>query len=581
MKLNKMLFMGMMALGTCALTSCNLDESPESFISPDQVGDSKTAADEWVTGVYSKWINDIFCYDELPRYIEIDADYISGPDWLFKYMGSGNFQAELYLDKMWKGPYNLIMRGNVALRYLNKMSIDEDYKNNAIGEVEFNQAMAYFLLVRAYGEVPIIEKTVDEGGEFQNPREPIAKVYNKIINLLTDAAEKLYHVDDARHQAGHVSAGSAAGLLAKVYATMASAAMPAGTDVIVRTGPAFDPNGSLDAEGTVNFAPLQTYTFKKRAVAGYGDMNSTELYTEASKWAWKVINGDYGNYELLPYKELWARAHNNDPEFMFSVGAINGDATYKNGIHTYYEGYTSGTTEFIQSGGWIGCTNNWYNLFDKDDYRITQGVKHRWRVYHQEEKNQGFYYPYTEQQCIKATGYDFSGNKVGNGKPKAPYNDGVHYYYTKVNGQCLAFTNKYSDVSDPSTGYADAQWPFLRYADVMLIYAESQNELGYGDVAMKYLNNVRKRSNATKMQTVADKVKMRSAILEERAKELACEGDRRWDIIRWGIYLDCMNVIGHDDSNNVKTRTERNLLYPLPVDEVNTNKKLKQNPGWQ
>lgn len=150
-----------------------------------------------------------------------------------------------------------------------------------------------------------------------------------------------------------------------------------------------------------------------------------------------------------------------------------------------------------------------------------------------------------------------------------------------MNGQCLAFTTKYSDVSDPSTGYADAQWPFLRYADVMLIYAEAENELGEGSEAMIYLNKVRDRSKATKMTTVADKLNMRSAILEERAKELACEGDRRWDIIRWGIYLDCMNVIDHDDSNNVKTRTERNLLYPLPVDEVNTNKKLTQNPGWQ
>ena len=47
-------------------------------------------------------------------------------------------------------------------------------------------------------------------------------------------------------------------------------------------------------------------------------------------------------------------------------------ATYKNGIHTYYEGYTSGSTEFIQQGGWIGCTNNWYNLFDKD-YESVRG----------------------------------------------------------------------------------------------------------------------------------------------------------------------------------------------------------------
>ncbi|MGN0225384.1 MAG: RagB/SusD family nutrient uptake outer membrane protein [Prevotella sp.] len=570
-----------MATMSISFGSCDLDETPESFISPDQMGDSKEAADQWVTGVYSKWINNIFCYDELPRYLEIDADYVAGPDWLFKYMGSGNFQAELYLDKMWSGPYNLIMRGNVARRYLAQMTIDEEYKNNCIGEVEFNQAMAYFLLVRAYGGVPVIDNAVDDGGDFQNPRQSVDSVYNKIIELLTDAQEKMYHIDDTRFTRGHVSAGSAAGLLAKVYATMAAAAKPAGTEVIVRTGPAYDPNGSLDANGEVNYTDLQTMTFKKRAVAGYEEMNSDELYRKASYWAKKVIDGEYGDYQLLAYDELWKKAHNNDPEFMFSVGAVNGDATYKNGIHTYYEGYTNGQTEFIQSGGWIGCTDHWYKLFDKDDYRITEGVKLRWRYYYHEEKNMGFYYPYTEQQCIKATGYDFSGNKVGNGRPKAPYNDGVTYYYSKVNGQCLAFTTKYSDVTDESTGFADAQWPFLRYADVMLIYAEAQNELGNQDEAMKYLNKIRKRSNATLMTVPGNQVQMRSVILEERAKELACEGDRRWDIIRWGIYLDCMNAVGHDDANNVKSRTERNLLYPIPVDEVNTNKFIEQNPGWQ
>jgi hypothetical protein len=84
-------------------------------------------------------------------------------------------------------------------------------------------------------------------------------------------------------------------------------------------------------------------------------------------------------------------------------------------------------------------------------------------------------------------------------------------------------------------------------------------------------------------RALSDKTKRRSAIIEERAKELACEADRRWDLIRWGIYLDAMNAIGGtDDGGVVKNRTERNLLFPIPQQEINTNPAINaNNPGWQ
>lgn len=168
----------------------------------------------------------------------------------------------------------------------------------------------------------------------------------------------------------------------------------------------------------------------------------------------------------------------------------------------------------------------------------------------------------------------------------APFNDGVNYY-TTMDNQCLAFTTKYEDVTDGSTEQADANWPFLRYADVLLIYAEAENELGNQQEALTYLNKVRERSNA---QTgwlegnggLGTTEKMRSAIIEERAKEFACEADRRWDLIRWGIYLDAMNALGGSDDSGVnKSRTSRNLLYPIPAAELNTNHAIKgNNPGW-
>ena len=124
----------------------------------------------------------------------------------------------------------------------------------------------------------------------------------------------MYLNTDANWQEGHVSAGSAAGLLAKVYATMAAAALPEGTEIIVRSGAPYTGTGSSRV-----YAPLQTFTFKKQAIAGYEAMDAKALYTKAAEWAEKVIKGEYGSYELLPYSALWKKANATASEFMFSI----------------------------------------------------------------------------------------------------------------------------------------------------------------------------------------------------------------------------------------------------------------------
>lgn len=567
-------------MGTFTGCSSWIEEDPDSFITPDMLGDSEDAAKQWVTGVYSKWINDMFRWGYFPRVLEQDADYISGPDWLFGTFGAGNFQGEPEVpDALWNGCYNLIGRANLAEREISAMSsISDAVKNNAIGEVKFHKAFAYFLLVRAYGPVPV-QPEVDTSDKNQ-PRQSVDSVYNYIIKNMKDAAAMMYKNTDQAYESGHVSAGSAAGMLAKIYATMASAAMPVGTPIEVKTGGAYDGEGD-DKE----YAPLVTYTFNKTAVSGYENMDPQALYEQASEWAWAVISGEYGSYELFPYDQLWLKASCNASEFMFSIASADGNDTYSTQVHTQYDGYrTAAGSDFIASGGWTGCTRHWYDLFEHDDYRITQGVKHRWRVNGQQDGNLGFFYPLTEEYSIMATGTDLDGNYVQ--APSGIYADGVSYYYNKTS-ECLAFTTKYSDVTNNATENADANWPFLRYADVMLIYAEAENELGNLNKALTYLNEVRERSNATPGSLTGNgaldtKDKMRSAIVEERAKEFACEADRRWDLIRWGIYLDAMNAIGNNEDSGVsKIRQTRNLLFPIPNSELNTNKAITENnPGW-
>lgn len=559
-----------------------IEEDPEGLVTKERVGDSQEAAAQWVTGTYSKLIYDMFCWGYFPRVLEHDADYISGPDWLFGTFGAGNFQGESDVtDALWKGCYGLIARANNGIREISGMSnLTEEARDNALGELRFLRAFGYFLLVRAYGDIPL--QPEEETSAYDQPRQPVAQVYDYIISNLEQAAALMYKNTDAAYQRGHVSAGSAAGLLAKVYATAAAAAMPAGTEVTVRTGA---PYSGTDDNRT--YAPLQTMTFSKQAVSGYEAIDAKAYYAKAAEWARRVIDGEFGTYELLPYDLLWKKSSATASEFMFSLQTVSGDATYKVSVHQQYEGYmTEQGSDFIQEGGWVGCTRHWYDLFDHDDLRITKGVKHRWRAKTQRESNSGFYYPQTNEYCIMATGYDLNGQRVGDGEPTGIYADGVSYYYAQ-DAQCLAFTTKYMDVTNNAISNADANWPFLRYADVLLIYAEAQNELGNAADAITYLNMVRRRSNATEARTTGDgaldtTTKLRSAIIEERAKELACEGDRRWDLIRWGIYLDAMNAIGgSDDAGVLKTRQQRNLLFPIPVAEINTNSAINQNnPGW-
>lgn len=279
---------------------------------------------------------------------------------------------------------------------------------------------------------------------------------------------------------------------------------------------------------------------------------------------------------------------------MFMLQTLNNDEEYGNTIHRWFSG-TENAQGLIQQGQWIGNRYHWYTLFDSKDYRITKGVKHRFRYSYQASDNYGFYYPNTPEYKLMATGYDENGNKVAD--PVAPYNDGVQYTFN-VSSSTLAYSTKYSDVTDPTVERSDAYWPFLRYADIVLIYAEAMCELGSGvdSEAIKALNAIRARSNANPAVTsgngaIDSKVALRSAIFEERAKELALEGDRRWDLIRWGLYLDVMNSIGGTNEDGTKTnydeasvnkhRETKHLLFPIPSAEISTNDAIdSNNPGW-
>ncbi|AWO01001.1 RagB/SusD family nutrient uptake outer membrane protein [Chitinophaga alhagiae] len=128
-------------------------------------------------------------------------------------------------------------------------------------------------------------------------------------------------------------------------------------------------------------------------------------------------------------------------------------------------------------------------------------------------------------------------------------------------------------------------WPVLRYADVLLMYAEALNETGATGEAIKPLNEVRKRAG---LEDVEDEgqVALRDTILHERRVELCFEGHRWLDLLRTGKMLQVMTDykekytgVGYLVENyDIKAR---NVLYPVPFRERSLNPNLSQNDGYE
>lgn len=122
----------------------------------------------------------------------------------------------------------------------------------------------------------------------------------------------------------------------------------------------------------------------------------------------------------------------------------------------------------------------------------------------------------------------------------------------------------------------------IRYAEAFLLRAEAEVELGDITAAMKDIDVIRKRAKATTLYTnkVTDKIEARSLVLKERALEFCQEFNRKFDLLRWGLYLDVMNdtqFIVCGSANRSTIRSKKNLLYAIPTAEIAENKLIGAN----
>lgn len=138
------------------------------------------------------------------------------------------------------------------------------------------------------------------------------------------------------------------------------------------------------------------------------------------------------------------------------------------------------------------------------------------------------------------------------------------------------FINKYRKFDEGS----DQNYIFIRLADILLLKAEAQNELGNTSAAVSLVNQIRERVKLNPISTGSkDEVKL--AILKERRLELAFEGHRWYDLKRSGTAINIINnVKGADGTLLGYNLTPNRLLWPIPQSELDKNTKLTQNPGY-
>lgn len=528
-------FLMMLAAG-CKKT---LEETPKSFYSPNNLYKTEADATAAITGLYgslSGWsfFKAPFLFSE-----DADHDHVVGPVWNFSSQGAGNYDQYWGVSSMWQGYYNICAQVNTILEKVPAIKFAADStKNRVLGEAYFFRGWSYFNLVRLWGAVPVRLENVSIGAT-DKARSPVADVYKQVIADLSKAESLLPRKKSPfAGPTGSVNQGVAKAMLAKVYLTMASGAA---TGTVTVRG------------GTDNAA----YTYTKDVVAGYEGMDSKALFAQARDKAREVI--DSGDYALQPnYMAVWGRANKNNQEMIWEFQTQD-NSDYGTYLQYWYSAPYYGGTSYM----WMA--KNLYDSYQQQDDRALNGVFHQYFMY-----GAWMLYPERDSALYK--------NAPGGNTAKF-YTAYSHPFTTKY--WIGTATETGTGATSTNGGLRDVNFPMLRYADVLLMYAEAASEANGGPTAAAYdaLNKVRSRSKESDTSGL-NQQQFRSLVLEERGKELYQENNRRFDLIRWGIFTQVMNQVGTME-NVIKTRAKKNLLYPIPQSEINANKLIGgNNPGW-
>jgi len=450
-----------------------------------------------------------------------------------------------YLSQFWTEYYNIITSCNkflanvtgenlAALEAQNKAKIDRMF-----GEIKFLRAYSYFRLLAFYGGVPLVTKPFVLGEDFKVPRDSYDDVLAFVLEELDEATELLppsYTGNDR----GRPTKGAAMSIKARALLYAAS--------------PWHNPQN---------------------------DLTKWQKVADAAK---AVIDLDM--YPLFPnYKEGFQEktGNFNNKEFIY-VFIINQGLKYSGEYRIERKMFPNGS----QGWGHPSPSLNLVNCFETLNGKLPL-----------EDPSYDPQNPYANRDPrfyanILYDGAPWQGRKIeiflpgGLDSPQGPegWNASWSGHYCR----------KYADESilvPSNTATSNPHWPFVRFAEILLIYAEAQYYLGHEDIAREYLNKVRRRPSVMMPDVEDTGTNLEKRIRNERRVELYMEEHRFFDIRRWKIVADDslyrMNVT-KDIVTGDKTYftspfldfnlPERMYLAPIPQSERDKNPLLEQNPGY-
>lgn len=287
-------------------------------------------------------------------------------------------------------------------------------------------------------------------------------------------------------------------------------------------------------------------------MAGY-PLNQTDKLENARQiLADFVENKKYGShYRLLPeYSQVFDQQTGPGDEGVWIINAVRSTFGQGNFIHTEYaplELYYAQGIGLTYGGGWSNGipTDRFYNSYDKvNDKR--------------------FKYCYWSSTAEIPEEYDALVPKGKDGKPEH-----ISFYRPHVK----KFREKTPNDNSQMT---NLDQPVIRYADILLMYAEVLNELGNSN-CFNYLNQVRERAGLSPI-TGLNKTQFKEHLMLERAWELCFECDRKFDLLRWGVY--CTRTPEWNPQVVGNIHQGKHEFWPVPKAQRDINENLTQNPGW-
>ena len=462
-----------------------------------------------------------------------------------KMISSGQADASnSRFSEEWKNSYAGIKTCNVFLENVDKVpNMNETLRTRMKAEARFIRAWLYLQLTTWYGDVPLFEKDITLEESKSISRTPKAAILTFIYNELDEVEAVLpTNTEYAEADRGRITKGAAIALKARAY---------------------------LYQNDWANVVAACEKLIGNTSNGTYALFSSYEgIFKPENEYNSEVIL----DYQYVPSVRVWEEMYDLAP---LSVGArINSKAPTQELVDDY----------IMMNGKSIKEANSGYdesNPYKNRDPRFAATI-----VYHGAKwvRPDG-----TIQTIYIKPGSTPSDNTYGNVDEYigAGSNSTSTGYYLRKNYDATSEIGMKSGLN----------LILIRYADVLLMYAEAMNELGKMDEAVwnKTIRPLRERAGFTDAPSLIYPTggDMQTIIRRERRVELALEGLRIFDIRRWKTAENVLNGYPHGaqfgeasiDNGYIRLEKrsfnpERDYLWAVPLSQKDLNPNLGQNPGY-